>query len=142
MQSDMKKFLFLVVACLAGFVSRTLAQEVVTIPLTAGDTITNTGTSSKIIKSTTGAAGLVVQVVLTKLSGTGAGTVQLQQSLDGTNYVNLGSAFTITNVTTQSTVFSVASPVPKFIKVLATGSGTESVVQTVLYRAPRYQTTY
>lgn len=134
------KNLFLVAAFLVGLASAAHAQEVVTLPLTAGDTIANTGTASKIIKTTGGASGAVIQVVLTKLSGTGAGTVQLQSSLDGTNYVNVGSAFTITNVTTQSTVFTVTAPIPKYVKVLATGSGTESVVQTVLYRLPRYQT--
>ncbi len=135
----MKKFLFLfsfiATLALSGF-----SQTSTKIPLAAGDTITNTGTASKVLQVTTAPSGVVLHVVLTKLSGTGAGTVQLQQSLDGVNYVNVGSAFTITNVATQSTVFTVTAPVPQWIKVLATGSGTESVVQTVWYRAPKYQT--
>ncbi|HEY4112193.1 hypothetical protein [Puia sp.] len=134
----MKKLLFLV-AFLAGLASATHAQKAVTLPLAAGDTITNTGTASKVIELTSGPSGIAVQVVLTKLSGTGAGTVVLQGCNDGVNYTAIGSAFTITNVTTQSTMFYVAAPVPRFVKVLATGSGTESVVQTVIYRAPRYQ---
>jgi len=133
------KNLFLVAAFLVGLASAAHAQEVVTLPLAAGDTIVNTGTAAKILKTTGGASGAVIQVVLTKLSGTGAGTVQLQSSLDGTNYVNVGSAYTITNVATQSTIFTVTAPIPKYLKVLATGSGTESVVQSVLYRLPRFQ---
>jgi hypothetical protein len=136
----MKKFLFLVAAILAGFVSTTLAQEVVTLPLAAGDTITNTGTAVRVIKTTGGASGVVVQVNLTKLSGTGAGTIQMQGSLDNVTYTNIGSAYTITNTFPQGPEFIITAPLPKYIKVLSTGSGTESVVQTILYRLPKYQT--
>jgi hypothetical protein len=134
----MKKiFLIAFLVSLAAF---SQAQNGANLPLAAGDTITNTGTSSKVITLTGGYSGAAVQVILTKLSGTGAGTVQLQGCNDGTNYVNLGSAFTITNVTTQSTMFYVTAPVPKYLKVLATGSGTESVVQTVNWVGRKYQT--
>ncbi|MDP4151189.1 MAG: hypothetical protein Q8943_17415 [Bacteroidota bacterium] len=109
------------------------------MPLAAGDTIVNTGTSAKTITCTYGIAGIAVEVLLTKISGTGAGTVQLQGSNDNVNFTNLGSAFTITNVATQSTMFYVTAPVPQYLKVLATGSGTESVVQTVIHRMSRYQ---
>lgn len=133
-----KRILFCLTAL--AITAASFAQTSTKMPLVAGDTIVNTGTSSKILQVTTAPAGVVLHVVLNKISGTGAGTVQLQQSLDGVNYVNLGSAFTITNVTTQSTVFTVAAPVPQWIKILSTGSGTESVQQVIWYRAPKYQT--
>lgn len=109
------------------------AQRATLMPLVAGDTIANTGTVTKIITLTAGYGGCAIQTVLTKLSGTGAGTVGVYGSLDGTNYVQIGSNSTITNVTTQSFTFYVAEPVPVYVKVLATGSGTESVVMRTYY---------
>jgi hypothetical protein len=133
----MKKLIFLFALVVSLTISAN-AQRAFTMPLAAGDTIVNTGTSSKVILLTAPYQGIAVQVILTKLSGTGAGTVQLQGCNDGVNYTNIGSAFTITNVTTQSTMFYVTGPVPVYLKVLATGSGTESVVQTVNYVLRKY----
>lgn len=132
------KILFLFAAfCL--FAVSGFSQFSSKMPLVAGDTIVNTGTVSKVQQITTGPSGIIFQVNLTKISGTGAGTVQLYGSLDGVTYTAVGSAFTITNVTTQAAYISVASPLPQYIKVLCTGSGTESVAVQVYYRAPKYQ---
>lgn len=111
----------------------------VKLPTVVGDTIKNTGTVAKVIKISGGYSGAAVQVVLTKVSGTGAGTVQLQSSNDGVNYVNVGSAFTITDVATQSTLINASAPLPGYLKVLCTGSGTEAVGVAVWYRVPLYQ---
>ena len=135
--AQMKK-LFSLFACFA-VVTACVAQDAVLMPLAAGDTITNTGTASKVLPVTSGNSGVVFHVVYTKISGTGAGTTQLQGSNDGVNYVNIGSAYTITNVTTQSTLFTIAAPTPKYLKLLSTGSGTESVQVRYWYRSPKYQ---
>jgi hypothetical protein len=133
----MKKYIFLF-ALVIGLASIASAQSVTTMSLATGDTITNTGTASKVIKFTSTAAyGVSVQVNLSKISGTGAGTVQLQVSNDGVTWTNSGSAFTITNVATQAAYFTLAAPVPGYVRALCTGSGTESVVHTVLYRVPK-----
>jgi hypothetical protein len=136
----MKKLLLLLTV-ISLITATSFGQVSVKLPLAAGDTIVNTGTSSKVLQVTTAPSGVVLHVVLTKISGTGAGTVQLQGANDGVNYVNIGSAYTITNTATQSTLFTVTAPVPQYLKVLATGSGTESVQQVVWYRAPKYQPT-
>jgi hypothetical protein len=133
----MKKILFLI-ALVIGFASITNAQRATTIPLTSGDTIVNTGTASKVILATAGYSGAIVQVNLTKISGTGAGTVQMQGSLDGVTYTNVGSAYTITNTASQSAYFNISGPLPVYLKVLSTGSGTESVSQTVMYVLRKY----
>lgn len=54
------------------------------------------------------------------------GSVVLQGSMDGTNFVTIGSAFTVTNVASQSTFFLVTKAANAYIyfKVLDTGSGT------------------
>ena len=122
------------------FAAATHAQTSVKFPTIVGDTVVNTGTQSKVIAVTGGYSGVAVQVILTKLSGTGAGTVKVQGSLDGTNYKDIGSAYTITDVTTQSCTFYVTAPLPQYVKVLTTGSGTESILPVVYYRLSKYQT--
>ena len=133
----MKKFILLAAFAFAAFAAQ--AQTSVKLPLALGDTIVNAGTVSKYVSVTGGYNGAIVQVVLTKISGTGVGTVQLSQTLDGVNYVNVGSAFTITDVATQSQVFALTSPTGSKIKVLCTGSGTEAVKVAVWYRLPLFQ---
>jgi hypothetical protein len=113
--------------------SAAFSQQATLMPLAIGDTLTGSTTVSKVIKFTAGYEGVAIQPVLTKLSGTGAGTVQIFGSLDGINYKQIGADYTITNTTTQSQVFYVTAPVPVFIKVLATGSGTESVIMRTYY---------
>jgi hypothetical protein len=134
----MKKLGFLL-ALMIGLSAISTAQRATVMPLVQGDTIVNAGTASKIITVTAGYSGAIVQVNLTRISGTGAGTVQMQGSLDGVTYTNIGSAFTITNVASQSAYFNISGPLPVFLKVLSTGSGTESVVQTIHYVLRKYE---
>jgi hypothetical protein len=112
------------------------------LPVLTSDSVINTGTTSKIITVTSGLSGLALQINLSLVSGTGAGTVALYGSLDNVNYTSIGSAYTITNVATQSSIFYVNAPVPVYIKVLITGSGTEKLVPTVWYLQRLYQRPY
>ena len=111
----MKKYLFLIIASLSVF-----ALSAQSSTKLGPDVITNTGTATKIIQATAGYSGAAIQVVESLTSGTGAGTVQLSGSNDGVNYVNIGSAYTITNVALQSTVVYIAAPLPQYIKILTT----------------------
>lgn len=115
------------------------AQISTLMPLVLGDTIANTGTVTKTVRVTTGPSGIVLHTELFKLSGTGAGTVQLQLSNSGVTYVNSGSAYTITNTFPQAAEFTITAPVPEYVRLLYTGTGTESVQVRVYYRAPKYQ---
>jgi hypothetical protein len=134
----MKKILsILLVALSVSFASH--AQFATTMPTIAGDTIIDAGTSSRVISATGGYSGASIQVVLTKVSGTGAGTVKLMGSNDNTNFTQIGSSFTITDVASQNTVFYVAAPLPVYLKVLATGTGTEHVAQVIKYVFRKYQ---
>lgn len=135
----MKKYLLLIVFALTVFAAQAQKGSAVKLPLAVGDTITNTGTVSKFITVTGGYSGVSLQYNVHKLSGTGAGTIQLYGSLDGVTYVAIGSASTITNVADQAFTQYVASPLPSKLKILATGSGTESAVLSVWYRTPIFQ---
>ncbi len=117
----------------AMFTIESKAQNVTLIALAAGDTVVNAGTASKVINATAGYQGIVIQAKATEISGTSAGTIKIQGSLDGSNYSDIGSAYTVTDVASQSTMFYVTGPLPRYIKVLQTGSGTMSSVLTVRY---------
>lgn len=135
----MKKFVLLFVCALVAFAAQAQKGSAVKLPLAPGDTIVNTGVSTKVIKYTGGYNGSAIQVVLTKLSGTGAGTLIIEGCNDGVNYKPIGSAYTITDVAVQTQTFYVLAPLPTYIHAKATGSGTESVVMSVWYNTPIYQ---
>ena len=99
----------------------------------SGDTITNTGTVNldATIKGSQNVVGF--QVVIAKLSGTVAGTVVLQASLDGTNYNTISTdTLTLTDVTTQSNLWTVSPNSYLNYRLKATGSGTMSATATGL----------
>jgi hypothetical protein len=136
----MKKLLSLIVVMvLAG---STFAQKATLMPLVAGDTVTNSGTVSKVLPVfTAGYSGVVIQPVLTKLSGTAAGTIILYESLDGTNYKSTGDTLTLTNVTTNTVVWKKTSPVPVYYKAVAGGGSSVSAVLRIYYVARKYDRT-
>ena len=113
----------------------------VKLPTVTGDTVANTGTVVKSLQFTGGYSGVIVEVPLHLISGTGAGTVTLSGSLSGVNFTTIGSAYTITNTANQSAIFYISNPVPSSIKITVAGSGTESLATQFWYRTPIYQTT-
>lgn len=135
----MKKFIIFSMLVMLSVATYAQSGSAVKLPLVAGDTIVNTGVVKKTLKLTGGYSGSAIQVVLAKISGTGAGSVIIQGSNDGVNYKAIGSAYTITDVTTQSQVFYVTSPLPTYVQVQATGSGTEAVQLSVWYNTKLYQ---
>jgi hypothetical protein len=94
------------------------------------DTVTNTGTSYLQITLNNYYEKVSFQPVVTKVSGTAAGTVTLQGSVDGTNYVTVSSDYsnartmTVTNVTTSTAFFVVTSSPYRYYRLSYTGSGT------------------
>lgn len=133
----MKKILLALLVIGIGIASN--AQFTKTIPLAAGDTAVDTGTASKVIRTTTGASGVAVHCKVVKIDGTVAGTVGIYGSGDGTTYDLITTAFTATNVATQQKTFYITAPVPEYLKVIETGAGTMRAILTVKYRTTLYQ---
>lgn len=137
------KNLFTLVAVMAAFTFA--SAQVTTMKSQWGgttDSITNTGTAY--LKAQVSGTGTVtIYAVMTKLSGTGAGTAILQGSVDGTNWTpvsfstglvtgggSTGAAndtFTLTNVTTQTCYWFLNENQHLYYRVYWTGSGTELV---------------
>ena len=133
----MKKLFYLVLAIGLSFSAS--AQVASTFALKAGDTLTNTDTVAKIMKVTAGYAGVVIQPIVTRLSGTAAGSVVLFESLDGINYTPAGDTLTLSNVVSQTKVFRKSAPLPVYYKIEAKSSGTVTEVLTVKYVLRKYQ---
>jgi len=104
-------------------------------------TVTDTGTGALIntlaINSTSGTK-VAVQVVVTKTSGTVAGTISLLGSLDGTNYKAILleevstalNTYTATDVASQTFIWRLSSNPYPYYKVSYTGTGTMVAVAT------------
>lgn len=73
---------------------------------------------------------IVVQPTFTKVSGTAAATVKLQGSVDGVGYNDIGSSYTVTNVTTQTASFVVTPSNYKYYRLEIVPTGTQSVKVT------------
>ncbi len=94
------------------------------------DTITNSG-SGYLEKRVSGAyTNLSIQSVVTKLSGTAGGTVTVQGSNDGTNYVTVNIRYisaqtqSIANVTTNTKIFVITGSPYSYYRLSYTGTGT------------------
>lgn len=105
----MKKIkLFFVLLALAFGVSMATAQTTVTFYQPLGtnltsDTVTNTGTAyltTRVLGNKANVTTTVIQVVVTKISGTVGGTISLQGSIDGTNFKALPTKETATALAT------------------------------------------
>lgn len=130
----MKKFAAVIFLSFAFLLSST-AQVATLFPLIAGDTVTDaTVTVIKSITSTKGHSAVTMQVVLTKVSGTVAGTTKLQGSLNGTNWEDIGSAFTHTDVASQAKAFTQTGGSPyTFYRTITVGTGTMKAQVRVYY---------
>ena len=106
----------------------TLANMLSTPTHAATDTITNTTVKYQYAVVKGANIAFTAQALVTKVTGTVAGTVTLQGSLDGINYNAIAgiSAFTLTDVATQSVSFEVKPSTHQFYRIVVTPSGTQS----------------
>jgi hypothetical protein len=99
----------------------------------SGDTITNAGTEACSLKVASSYKTVTIHALITKISGTVAGTVTLQGTVDGTTWVTVdtaafvsdgGATYTATNVASQSKVWIINGAPYLWFKLSYTGSGT------------------
>lgn len=104
------------------------------------DTVTNTGSNYVTLQVQNWYNTVSIQPIVTKISGTAAGTVTLQGSNDGVNFVTVNTKYlstldpyfttgaaatlTITNVTTNTGVFVVIGSPYLYYRLSYAGSGT------------------
>ena len=137
-----KLFLFLLVISVS-FASQAQFGRAAAFQLSAGDTLTNTDTISKVITATAGYNAMGVQVLINKLSGTLTGKAIIYQSLDGINYQQTDSVTTFSGIPswsvgsaptyTNSAYFQKVTVPGVYYKVSIISSGTVSAPIKVLY---------
>lgn len=134
----MKKFIFLALAVIfsmiSGFGQTTFKLSngegfmKSTVNHATTDTITNAVTKNQFVQIDGFNDVASIQPTFTKISGTAAATVKLQESVDGVSYNDVsGATYTVTDVATQSTVFKVTNPACKFYRLNIVPTGTQSV---------------
>jgi hypothetical protein len=116
----------------AGVNNNKVAKTMLSNYSLTSDTITNTGSGYVEFTLNSFYKRVSFQPVVTKLSGTAAGTVTLQGSIDGINYVTVSSSYvssatmSVTNVTTSTAILIVTSSPYRYYRLNYVGSGTMS----------------
>lgn len=110
------------------------AQASVLVPSTA--TLTNAQTVYIDLPQATGGYYAVgIQAIVTKVSGTVAGSAIIEGSLDGTNYVTIGSTtLTFADVAVNTIVWAITPSVYQYHRVKFVSSGTVVATPKVRYR--------
>lgn len=124
----MKKIMFLAMILLsvASF-SQNLVTSLKSNYNKFSDTATNSGTAYVDLQLAKVYGQISVQAVVTKISGTVAGNVLLQGSLDGTNFKDISTdTLSNTDVTTNTKIWVVDNNPYSYYRLLLTGSGTMS----------------
>lgn len=120
----MKKILAIILSfflCGMAAFSQTSFNQTTSNPTGA---ITNTSVDTMNITLSASRQSVAIQPVVTKASGTMAGTITLYYSVNGTNYVATGDTFTLTNVTTNTTVFNLTGKAAKYWRITVGGATT------------------
>jgi hypothetical protein len=108
------------------------AQPSYSVPFTGADTLTNTDTVVVNLALSSILDGVILQPVITRVSGTAAGKVVLTQSLNGVNYIRTDSV-ALTNIATNTFFISKSTPVATFYRIEFTSSGTTVLVPQLWY---------
>lgn len=118
----MKKILSILMLLTIG-----LNAQIVTPMVRSAATLTNAATVTATLQTNAVAENISIQAVVTKSTGTVAGTVSVSASLDGTNYVALPvatSTLALTDVATNTAIFNYTNNNYLYYRVSFTGSGT------------------
>lgn len=100
------------------------------------DTVVNTATEYLTLNLRNNYKNLVIQPVVTKISGTAGGTITLEVSNDGVNYVTISSSYSdaqtlsVSNVTTNTKLFKVTGSPYYYYRLKYAGTGTMSCKYT------------
>lgn len=117
----MKKLLFLLVVLFSALLA--YAQPTQRVEFVGTDTLTNADTIVKNLTLSTTANGIILQPVITRVSGTAAGKVVLLQSVDGTNFIRTDS-ISLSNVVTNTAFITKSQPLAPYYRVEFVSSGT------------------
>lgn len=125
----MKKLIFIATIALA--LSTTVQAQIPEIqPVRAGDTLVNTDTLTREFTFSDGYSGIIITPVVTKLSGTVAGTVYFYVSPNGVDYPTTpADSLVLSNTASRqfpATGWKLTAPVAYKVKAVFITAGTQS----------------
>lgn len=123
-----KKFLYVLLLVMASTVvalvtSTTANAQIVKEYSATKDSCVDTDNTSISINPSTNSV-VAFHFKATKVSGTVAGSAKLQGSIDGTNWIDVGSAYTLTNVATNVAVFEPSKLSFRYYRLYVATTGT------------------
>ena len=106
------------------------------------DTLTNADTATISLPTATGGYyAVAIQAVVTRVSGTASGSAIIQGSLDGINYVDIGTdTLTFVNAATNTKIWALTPSVYQYHRVKFISAGSVVAVPKVRYRLIRLLT--
>lgn len=108
------------------------AQPSYSVPFTGADTLTNTDTVIVNLTLSTILDGVILQPVITRVSGTAAGKVVLTQSINGIDFIRTDS-LVLSNVAKNTSFITKTGTVATYYRVEITSSGTTVLVPQLWY---------
>lgn len=127
----MKRIVFILLLSVVGYFANAQYASVKPVAVTttsygnALDTVTNTATKTTTpFRVSNFHTGVSAEAVVTKISGTVGGTLALQGSLDGTNWVTIGNATTPSDASANYSFNTTAAWY--YYRISYTGTGTMS----------------
>lgn len=133
----MKKFILSIIVCLFIVASSNGQAYQMTGGYTTGDTVVNTASKACSLKVVKSYKSVTIQANVTKISGTVGGTITLQGSVDGVNFVTCDTAafvsdgpatYTATNSASQSKAWIVSGAPYTWFRLNYVGTGTMSAI--------------
>jgi len=119
--------LLLIVATVGAEAQTKLYMKSTTYPANTLDTVAGNTTRTQRIVLTDYNDVVTIQPTFTRISGTAGGTATLQGSINGVGWSTIGSAYTVTNLASQTTSFSVNPSIYNYYQIVYAGTGTMSV---------------
>lgn len=126
----MKKVLLSLIVLFA--VTKTYAQPALSLPFVGVDSLINTDTVVKDITLSTTLNGIILQPVITRVSGTAAGKLFLAQSINGINYITTDSLI-LTDVPVNTTLITKSQPTALYYRLTFVSSGTTALWPQLWY---------
>jgi hypothetical protein len=102
-----------------------LNAQTVSTMIKSAVTLTNAATVTATLQTQSVCENVTLQAVVTKSTGTVAGTVTVAGSIDGTNYVTFGDSLYLADQTTNTHVWEVTKNNYMYYKMSFVGAGTQ-----------------
>lgn len=129
----MKKIIFLLLLVSLAFVGQAQVKTMLGSNGLARDTVSNTGTETWTVFAPNPAKTVAIQIAVTKISGTVAGTVVVRGSIDGTTYHTIANTSQSPADASANYGWEFTDSKWRYYQILYTGASTMSASATAKF---------